>query len=424
MIRFCRNPRNPSAKRAYILAFDSKPMGPGRIYGSGFWGARTYHFPVSDLRVLMICYEFPPLGGGTGNACRHLLGAFSLDETLHVDLVTSGTGSGIEVERLGARTRIHRLPVDKGSPHFWSKSELLQWTRRAWRFARGHARTHRFDLCHCWSGWPSGLIGYSLKGGMPYLIALRGSDVPGFNPRLRWLDPAFFKHLSRRVWRRAAAVTAVSRHLEQLARRTEGVVPIEVIENGIDTSYFSPATVDGSDSFSILFVGRLIDRKAVDVLIGAFGELDRQENHCRLTILGDGPERGRLEQLCREHDVADRVEFRGAVPTEEVRDAYRQAQLFVTPAVEEGHSNAMLEAMASGLPIVATPAAGGELIRDNGTIVDPGCRQALRSAIASYRRDPDLRRRHGAASRRMAESMTWESTARAYRELYDRIAAR
>lgn len=371
------------------------------------------------IGVLMVSYEFPPLGGGTGNACHHVLSELRHDSGLRVDLVTSGAGRDAVSEAWSDSIRIHRLPVRKRSVHFWRPSELAGWTRLAYRCARGLAADRDFDLCHCWSGWPPGLIGHALRHRMPYVVALRGSDVPGYNRRLRILDPLVFRHVSRRVWRGAGAVTAVSEHLKALAQRTDRSIAIDVIGNGVDTSYFTSG--GPHQGFTILFVGRLVERKGLIYLLRAFRELCARDDGCRLVIAGDGPERSRLESFCSEAGIGDRVSFLGVVATPELRAVYQGASLFVMPAIQEGMSNAVLEAMASGLPVVMTATGGSDAIRGNGTIVKSRDEGSLRAAIARYLENPALAAAEGEVSRRLASEMSWRRVAAAYRDLYDRV---
>jgi glycosyltransferase involved in cell wall biosynthesis len=370
----------------------------------------------------MVSYEFPPLGGGTGNACHQVLAELRHDSGVRVELVTSGAGADSVSEAWSDSIHLHRLPVLKKNVHFWRPSELARWTRLAYRRARDLAADRRFDLCHCWSGWPPGLIGHALRHRMPYVVALRGSDVPGYNRRLRILDPLVFRHVSRRVWRNASAVTAVSEHLKRLARRTERTIAIDVIGNGVDTSFFTPGAPH--QGFTILFVGRLVERKGLIFLLRAFRELCARHAGCRLVIAGDGPEKARLESFCSEAGIRDRVSFLGVVATPELRAVYQGASLFVMPAIQEGMSNAVLEAMASGLPVVMTATGGSDAIRGNGAIVKSGDEDSLRTAIARYLENPGLVATEGEISRRLASEMSWRRVAAAYRELYDRVLKR
>jgi glycosyltransferase involved in cell wall biosynthesis len=153
-----------------------------------------------------------------------------------------------------------------------------------------------FDLCHCWAGWPSGALGYELRRHQPYLVALRGSDVPGYSRRLSVLDPLVFRRISRRVWSRATAVVAVSEELRSLALRTSPDLDVTVIPNAADTRLFSPG--GRPDLFTVLFVGRLVPRKrAFDALEG-FRRLHAVVPSSRLVIVGEGPDAERLRSQC------------------------------------------------------------------------------------------------------------------------------
>ena len=374
------------------------------------------------MRILMLSYEFPPLGGGTGNACFHVLKEFSTETTLKVDLITSGDERGPERSTFSETTEVYRLPIRKKRRDFWTAAELGEWALKAYRLTRLLSRDARYDLCHCWSGWPAGVIGYLLRRNQPYLVALRGSDVPGFNERLRLLDPLVFRHISRPVWRRAAVITAVSRNLGKLAERTSSERPIRVIENGVDAVQFSPN--GGSDVFTVLFVGRLVPRKGVDHLLQAFAAVLASHPGARLIIAGEGPERERLETLGERLNLGASVTFRGHVEHTDLPDLYRQASVFVLPALREGMSNALLEAMASGLPTVTTEGSMDEMVQDNGIVVAKGNPGQLAEAIVGYARDPELATRHGASSLAFARGRPWSEKAKAYLRLYDELVER
>jgi glycosyltransferase involved in cell wall biosynthesis len=264
------------------------------------------------------------------------------------------------------------------------------------------------------------VLGYLWRGRLPYLVALRGSDVPGYNPRLRWLDPLAFRPLSRVVWRSATVITCVSQSLAALAERTDPRIVPQVIGNGVDSAQFQPG--EKPAQFTILYVGRLIPRKGVEFLIRAVADLHDAGGDCRLVLAGGGPERPTLERFCRQRGIASRVEFRGDVRHDELPALYARSSLFVMPAVREAMSNAVLEAMASGLPVIMTRAGGSHCIDGNGLIVDSQDSKQLEAAIARYMNDADLVRRHGERSRELAERLTWPDVACAYLDLYRRTA--
>ena len=363
----------------------------------------------------MFNYEFPPVGGGTGVACQQLLQVFGRIPELRVDLVTSGVGRQRTVEELEPNVEVHRLPIGKRDLHFWRGLEVARWTWSAYRLARQLISERRYDLSHCWAGWPSGVLGYRLRQDLPYLVALRGSDVPGYSPRLSLLDPLLFRNLSRRVWGEAAAVVAVSEELRRLAVETGPELDIRVIPNAADTEMFVPGFVDGG--FMVLFVGRLISRKGVASLLEAFTQVLESVPDSQLVVVGEGPEGLRLRTDARERGLENAVTFKGHVARDNLPQIYQMANVFVLPSVREGMPNVLLEAMASGLPVVTTEHAA-ELLDGNGMVVAPGDARGLANALVQYAHDPGLRSAHGRRSRELAESLTWDEVASWYLDLY------
>lgn len=372
-------------------------------------------------RVLMLSYEFPPLGGGIGVACQNLLRQFAADPSISVDLITSGAGAERESDRIAERIRAFKLPVGKKNVHYWTAPEIARWTWGAARLGKQLTDRHGYDLSHCWGGWPSGLVGYHLRDRCPYLIGLRGSDVPGYNVRLRVLDRLVFQGLSRRVWGAASSVVALSEHLKSLAQKTTPLLPMQVIHNGIDVERFHPG--EAREPTTLLYVGRLIERKGLFYLLEAFDRLRDDHPDLRLVLVGDGPDRRLLETYCHTHGLENDVEMTGRLGREELIPLYRRASIFVMPSLEEALSNAVLEAMACGLPIVTTPTGARELLDDNGLIVERADSAALRQAFERYLGDPALLAAHGKRSRELAETMSWEAMARRYRQAYERVLA-
>ena len=176
----------------------------------------------------------------------------------------------------------------------------------------------------------------------------------------------------------------------------------------------------------VLAVGRLSAEKAFADLIVAIDLLrrSRRDLHIRLLILGDGPERYRIEQLVRDLDLRDRVILLGHIP--DVRPYYKQADLLAISSVTEGSPNVLLEAMANGVPVVATSVGGiPELVadRDTALLVEPRNPQAMASAIDLLFSDPDLAETlAGNALKTIKRRRSPQNRARFLVELYDRIA--
>lgn len=373
------------------------------------------------LKILMLNYEFPPIGGGAAIANYYLLKEFSSSPALEIDLVTSSASNKLEVEQFADNIRIFKLNVCKKDPHYWTMPEIARWTWKAYWFSKKSTNNHNYDLCHCWSAWPPGIIGYLFRKKIPYIIALRGSDVPGYNPRLKFLDRFVFKFVSRIICENAKVVTALSRNLRKLAEKTFNGINIEIILNGVDIDKFKPIANKPNSNIDILFVGRLIRRKGIINLLKAFKEVCNESKNCKLWIVGGGPQRKYLENFCKLEKIKSSVNFLGAVEYKDVDKIYQKASIFVLPSLEESLSNVIQEAMASGLPIITTATGAAELIDENGFIVEKGDYKQIKKAIMEYVSHPELMRKHGLQSRKIAEKMSWSNNAKAYIGMYNSV---
>jgi sugar transferase (PEP-CTERM/EpsH1 system associated) len=213
------------------------------------------------------------------------------------------------------------------------------------------------------------------------------------------------------------------------------------IKNGVDTEKFHPASDKSAlreklgippESFVVGAVGRLDPVKDYGTLIRAAGRAGlpvpnavgtQAGDGMVLMIAGTGPCREELEQAARAEGLGERVRFLGE--RADVPDLMRAFDLFVLSSVGEGMSNTILEAMASGLPVVATRVGGNpELIEEDvtGTLVPPADPEKLAAAIRIYRDDPSCAREHGRAGReRAVEKFSLSRMVRAYEALYDGV---
>ena len=359
------------------------------------------------MKILMLNYEFPPLGGGAANATKHILKEFSRRNDLKIDLVTSSS-NGFEIENFSSNIIIHKLDVGKKDIHFWKFKEILSWTFKTYFYVRKLHSDNDYDVCHCWFGWPSGIIGYLFRKKTQYIIALRGSDVPGYNQRLAKLDKFIFSPLSRIIWRNARRVVANSSGLKKLALKTKPDQKIDIIYNGVDADRFKPR-YNKNKKLKIICVSRLVQRKGIEYLIKAVENLDVE-----LIIIGKGNQEDYLKKIASKN-----VKFLGYVAHSELNKYYSEADIFALPSLNEGMSNTIMEAMASGLPIITTNTGGTkELIKDNGFVVKMKDSEVIEKAIMEYIKNPKLIKKHGKNSRKIAEKMSWGNIAEKYYKLY------
>jgi glycosyltransferase involved in cell wall biosynthesis len=240
----------------------------------------------------------------------------------------------------------------------------------------------------------------------------------------RWAS--LYRWIERFLARRCDVIVAVSEREASEGRAALGSsAPVRLIPNGVDRDHFSPdgVSADRDPGAPLLVcVGRLSHQKGQDVAIRALALL-RDRVAC-LRLVGDesgGGERADLEALAESLGVSDRIDWRGGV--DDTAPEYRAADVVVTPSRWDGLSLALLEAMASGAPIVASDVNGSESLGDAGVIVPPDDPPALAHAIDEVLRDPSGRLRLGASARARSGSFDLASTMRQNLDLWSELAA-
>lgn len=368
------------------------------------------------MRVLMLNYEYPPLGGGGSNACKYVLEDFA-HRNIDVDLVTSSPSNTFETETIGNSVTIYKLPINKKDIHYWTQREIITYSWKARKFIKKLMEENEYNICHAFFSVPCGAIAYLFKDKIPYIVSLRGSDVPSFNDRFGF-QYVFLKPIIKKVWEDAKAVVSNSQGLKELALKTSPSQEISVIYNGIDVSEFDPNFDKRDNAIKVVCVARLIERKGLKYLIKAIGEL--KDNNIKLIIVGEGNQEEELKKFAVELKVSDRVDFKGYVNHNQIADIYKNSDIFVLPSLNEGMSNALLEAMGTGLPVIVTDTGGThELIDGNGIIVPMGDSNAIAEAIRGFMDHPETCMRMGIKSREIAEGMGWSAVSEAYLRLYE-----
>jgi glycosyltransferase involved in cell wall biosynthesis len=203
---------------------------------------------------------------------------------------------------------------------------------------------------------------------------------------------------------------------------------IEVIPNGVDLARFHPVGPESPrgrghwNVLRLLTVGRLSATKRLPLLIEAVELLTGRGAKVSLTIVGGGAQEPELRRLLGEKNLRGAVTLTGRREGAGMPKLYQQHDLFVSASMQEGMSNAMLEAMASGLPVVTTRCEGvAELIADNGVVVEDPQPAALAAAIEKLTADRTVLKTMSVAARQRAEAFGWSEVAESYLRLYAKV---
>jgi glycosyltransferase involved in cell wall biosynthesis len=374
------------------------------------------------MRILILNSEYPPIGGGAGNASAHI--AAQLEMMGHtVAVVTAQFGALPAKEKHGGVT-VYRVPALRRRQDRSNPLEQIAFIISASFWTISLMSSFQPDVTLAFFGVPSGAVAWVLKTfyNIPYIISLRGGDVPGFRPYDFRVYHQLMAPFLRTIWKSAARVVANSNGLRQLANAFDARFEIPIIPNGIDLHAYTSTKRDWSFP-RLLSVGRIVHQKGLDLAMRALGGL--KELIWEWRIAGDGPQMHVLQSLAKELGIEDRVHFLGWQSREQLMDCYQQSNVFLFPSRHEGMPNAMLEAMASGLPVIASCIAGSEeLVLDGktGFLFPSEDLESLQSVLKKMLSDPALREQMGSASRLHAEaSYSWESTARQYALLLEKV---
>lgn len=373
------------------------------------------------MKILFLNYEYPPLGGGAAIATEALLKEFLKVPDLEVHLVTSAVGDTFIEEKLSEKVFIYRLPIGKDPTklHAQSLKDIFLYTWRTFFFLRNFIPKQKipFDRTLAFFTLPCGFLAYLIKcrWHIPYTVSLRGADVPGFSEKYNTFY-FFLKPLVRFLWKEAEAVVPNSPGLRLLAQKTSPKQAMQIIENGIDTEMFFPQ-IEKRTPHPIVFLSlsRLTQRKGIDRLLRAFAQVvGETEKPVALWLVGDGEEKKNLEALARELKIQELVRFFGRVEHSLAPPYYQKAHVFVLPSKNEGMSNALLEALSSGLPLVVSRTGGmKELVTDgeNGFFIEPNNEKDFAEKLLLFVRDEKLILSLGEASRTKALTRSWKKVA-------------
>jgi glycosyltransferase involved in cell wall biosynthesis len=332
--------------------------------------------------------------------------------------------NGLPRDSAAGGIRVHRIRTLRKAADRTNVWEMAIFLASALWSAGRLAKAGKIEGVVTFFTIPCGPVGWLLNRlqGLPYIVSLRGGDVPGHVREIvnmhRLVTP-----LRRLALRGACAVVANAPGLARLSERMDPV-PVRVIPNGVDSTLFRPGEAGeraGEGEFRILFVGRLHELKNIDLLFKAAAALSGEGVPVRIELVGDGPQRRELEALAQTLGIADRITWHGWQTKEQVATHYRTTACFVNPSRYEGMPNTVLEAMASGLPVVASDVGGNNdlvIHGETGYLFDLADPDTLRRRLKSLADDAGLRRRMGARGRELVVSnYSWLSIAERYVDL-------
>lgn len=363
----------------------------------------------------MLCYEFPPIGGGGAKVVEGLTQELSRQGT-EVHLVTMGFKKLPSYEKKN-NLHIYRIKCLRLQESICTFPEMLTYVISAVATIIKLQRKYKFQINHTHFIFPDGILAYLVLKltGLKYVLTAHGSDVPGYNTNRFKMFHKFLRPLWKRVVKSSSQMIFPSDNLYTLFReidqKTEGII----IPNGINLDKFSPLKEKRKE---ILVVSRMFERKGVQYILKA---LEGLEHDYKINIVGEGPYLDSLKRLAIESKLD--VNFLGFIDnhSDQLRNLYEESMIFIFTSESENFPIVLLEAMVAKTAIITTINTGcAEVVGDSAILVDSKDSNAIRKAIIELINNPQLTEKlQHAARKRVEDLFSWQSVANQYSKVYD-----
>jgi glycosyltransferase involved in cell wall biosynthesis len=381
------------------------------------------------VKILMIDYEYSPLGGGGGVFNRQI--AEELSKRHEITVITSRFGE-LPADEISDNVRIRRVAVPgRVDRNVASLLSMFGFFPASLMAGMKILKRERYDLIHSFFAIPSALPGMFLARlfKIPHLVSILGGDIYDPSKTLSPHCTPLLKQTVARILNSADKVISLSSDIKNRAKKYYSVSkPIDVIHLGIPEPVFPKmerADFGLAENEKILItIGRLVTRKGVDELIGIVKELE--DPMIRLVIIGDGPERRNLEQCADDSGISKQIRFLGNVSDEDKFALLKLADLYVSTSVHEGFGIVFLEAMAASLPVICYDKGGQTDFLKNGltgSVIPLGGKREVARAIGELFEDHEHRHAIQKNNRDYVNKFFIGSCAAKYEQWYDHLVS-
>lgn len=381
------------------------------------------------MKILVLNYEYPPIGGGAGNISRHISNQLALKG--HTVLVVTTWFEGLaEHENETGKPEIIRLRSKRKHMHQSNPFEMYSWIKTTKEYLFHYLEDKKFDICLANFSMIGGSVALHLKKkfNLPYIVLSHGHDIPWY-----YKQQMFFYHLLtyfriKHICKESAVNFVQTEFMKNNIDRFTGKKLKDkniIIPNGSEINLNSNNNQRNNEPFTILFVGRFVKQKDPITLLMALRKTSRMDIPFRLILIGDGPMRKKMEEFVKKNEIPETT-FTGWIPQEKVKEYYQKAHVIITPSLAEGMSIANLEALAFGVYLIATPVSGNaEMLSccKNGVLVEPGNYIEIANQLQKFYFEQYLPKNFNAQNYAslFSEKYSWTSIAEKYEKEFLKI---
>lgn len=376
----------------------------------------------------MIIHGFYPLVGGAEVAAYNL--AKNLIKKGYKIKVTTSNLQRYAEYQLIDDIEIIRIPCRKRNLAAFTQYEMAHFFINSLSPLYQLVRKFKPDVIHAHFTVPAGLLAYLIKRltKVPYIVTFHGSDVPRYNIKKYSITYALLTPIIKSIWRNANYLISVSENLKQYVTSIMPSLLVQVINNGVDLDEFHPRMMkhNNSDPIKIIMVGRLIELKGFQYVIQSIPDVIRKSpKRVIVDVIGEGEKKEELINLTNRLGISQNVNFLGFLDRKELAKKYREASIFVIPSLNEAFPVALLEAMASGLPIIGSKVGGiKEIVKEgvNGFLTESKNIHRFSDCLMKLINDDELRYEFGQKSVELSKSWDWKLITMQYEDIYQKVS--
>jgi len=353
------------------------------------------------MNVLIVNYEYPPIGGGAAKATYNIVKRLVLKNDIKLFLLF-GANKEFSDYPIIEDVDFHPVFYPRKSIHETGALGMIVFLFKASIELKKIIKNNKIDLIHYFFSVPTGLLSFLHMKSIPYIVSLRGGDVPNYNPGEMQLFHSLLKPLNKLVVKNANKIIPNSNALGESAKKELKINHYYTIYNGIEINKNISKEKIPSSSLKLITVSRLIRWKKIDLVIKALAEI----KNVNYIIIGKGKEENSLRRLVSKLDLYDRIIFLGSIPNQNINKYLLESDVFILPSLNEGLSIGVLEAMAIGLPIIGANTGGMKetIINNyNGILMEPNNLEELKKAILFFLNNISLINEYGQNSRNLIE---------------------
>jgi glycosyltransferase involved in cell wall biosynthesis len=381
---------------------------------------------LKKKNVLVLTYEYPPIGGGGGVVIKNICERLSKD--FNFTVITTWF-YGLEFEEKSSNIKIYRVKSLRRKEYQSNPLEMLSWSKQAYLKSQDLLQSQNFEFVISNFVVPGGLVAFKLKKryNLPYVAISHGHDIPWVKPYSNYPYYILMYYKIKSIIENSEHTIVLSEELKNNALKlVKDENKIVQINNACDGVLFYDQKKDRGDKLKLLFVGRLVSQKGVRRLLKIAQMLDCKTDF-RLRIVGDGPKRSRMESFVRKNNLSNKIVFLGNIPQVDLVNLYNESHFLLAPSLSEGMSLSAIESIFCSTPVLTTKVSGmmevidekaslGKLFENNKKCINN---------IIEYLNNLDLKKDIGPINETSLKSFQlkfdWNIVSKKYKDLFDGI---